>query len=842
MRKKGNYINLWALLKYLLIFLTVTSQFMMTYNTYVQASEQSIGSSQKGKLKPQASDIANGTIGTSSWRIDDQGILYIGPGVMPNSNASDNMRPFKDYADKINKIVITDKLVAGDLVVMFQGLNKVTTIDGMLNLDTSRVRNMYGMFQNMTSLKTLDLSGFDTSNVTSMANMFSEDRALTSVDVSNFDTSNVTNMANMFLNNPSLTSVDVSGFDTSNVTAFQAMFAYDNSLTSIDVSNFDTSKATSMGSMFLGNDSLKSVDVSNFDTSNVTDFSAMFAYDASLKSIDVSSFDTSKATNMNTMFYYMKKLETLDLSGFDTKNVTSINGMLQNNNVLRQLKLGKKFKFRDTTASLPEIVRNSVNTGKWINLGDGEADTPRGSNIWSSAELMKNYDGSKDADTYVWQTVGKNITVRYVDESGKTLCEDVVLSGNVGENYSTEQKKFAGYEFKEVQGGEAEGKFSNQELVITYIYSKKASQIKVHNSIIYTGDSWKPQDNWDQTIDENDESVSFEEFQRNGLIKGNVDTNRIGEYKIQYRYHGVTAEATVTVLQNQQILTGSNLVKYVGDTLPNDSEFKALARDKKGQTTGVHFDKTKINMNEAGRYDVLLTSDDGQIKTVTVEVKDNQQKVTGQDVTKYVGDKMPADSEFKASATDKTGEEVAVSIDKSQVNMTQAGDYNVELKTADHQTKLVKVHVKADQRKIQAQDVTIKVGSKMPADSEFAAKATDKDGKNLLLTIDKSKVNVNQIGDYEVLIKASDGQTKTVKVHVKKEQQQIDKKSTVIVKYVDEQGHEIANDEVISGTAGSKYTSEAKEIAGYELIEKPRNQTGILVADNKTIIYQNVRE
>ncbi len=143
---------------------------------------------------------------------------------------------------------------------------------------------------------------FDTSDTTSMSFMFDDCSSLTSLDVSGFDTSNVTDMSWMFVNCSSLTSLDVSGFDTSNVTGMRCMFADCSSLTSLDVSSFDTSNVTIMGGMFNGCSSLTSLDVSGFDTSNVTIMSWMFAGCSSLTSLDVSSFDTSKVTNMWWMF------------------------------------------------------------------------------------------------------------------------------------------------------------------------------------------------------------------------------------------------------------------------------------------------------------------------------------------------------------------------------------------------------------------------------------------------------------------------------------------------------------------------------------------------------------
>ncbi|MGL9795567.1 hypothetical protein IGJ53_002334 [Enterococcus sp. DIV1283b] len=150
-----------------------------------------------------------------------------------------------------------------------------------------------------------------------------------------------------------------------------------------------------------------------------------------------------------------------------------------------------------------------------------------------------------------------------------------------------------------------------------------------------------------------------------------------------------------------------------------------------------------------------------------VIVKENQQNITAQDVTAYVGDEIPSDEAFNASATDKAGNEIEVTIDKSRVDMNTAGDYDVIVKAKDEQTKTVKVHVLANQQNITAQDVTAYVGDEIPSDEAFNASATDKAGNEIEVTIDKSRVDMNTAGDYDVIVKAKDGQTKTVKVHVK---------------------------------------------------------------------------
>ena len=69
------------------------------------------------------------------------------------------------------------------------------------------------------------------------------------------------------------------------------------------------------------------------------------------------------------------------------------------------------------------------------------------------------------------QIVGGSVIAKYVDAAGNTISDNVVKSGNVGEDYTTEQKTIPGYSFKEIQGP-ASGQFTSQEQTVTYVYTK----------------------------------------------------------------------------------------------------------------------------------------------------------------------------------------------------------------------------------------------------------------------------------------------------------------------------------------------------------------------------------
>ncbi|EMF0202104.1 BspA family leucine-rich repeat surface protein [Enterococcus hirae] len=176
--------------------------------------------------------VETGTWGTSPYTFDENtGVLTIEAGELSGFVESPWYKNKKVDAKAIKKIVLAGKVVAPEnSFLLFSGNTSadkptnVTEIEGLSQLDTSNVTDMSKMFKGMSSITSLDVSGFDTSKVTNMQHMFSGMSSVTSLDVSGFDTSNVTDMANMFRGMSSVTSLDLSGFDTSKVTDMSDMF------------------------------------------------------------------------------------------------------------------------------------------------------------------------------------------------------------------------------------------------------------------------------------------------------------------------------------------------------------------------------------------------------------------------------------------------------------------------------------------------------------------------------------------------------------------------------------------------------------------------------------------
>lgn len=144
----------------------------------------------------------------------------------------------------------------------FYGMENLTTINGLNNLNTSEVTNMTGMFLKCKKLTSLDLSGFKTDKVTHMANMFMECEELVSINLGGFSTKNAENLGNMFLGCHKLQEIDLSGFDTSKAQNMKSMFYNCKSLTSLDASNLEINDEAETGQMFYGCSGMKEIWIS----------------------------------------------------------------------------------------------------------------------------------------------------------------------------------------------------------------------------------------------------------------------------------------------------------------------------------------------------------------------------------------------------------------------------------------------------------------------------------------------------------------------------------------------------------------------------------------------------
>ena len=113
-----------------------------------------------------------------------------------------------------------------DCGTWFASFSNLSAIEGLNNFNTTEVTDLSGMFQDCSSLTSIDLSYFNTPDLILIYEMFEGCSSLVTVDISGVNTANVEYMQEMFNGCSSLTTiyVDRDNWNTGNVTYVDYMF------------------------------------------------------------------------------------------------------------------------------------------------------------------------------------------------------------------------------------------------------------------------------------------------------------------------------------------------------------------------------------------------------------------------------------------------------------------------------------------------------------------------------------------------------------------------------------------------------------------------------------------
>ena len=278
--------------------------------------------------------------------------------VLPN-----NITSLNSFFDECSNIISLDlsNFNSSNVTDMYRMFNKCTRlqyIEGLNKLNTNKVKNMSGMFQNCYEIEFLDLTNFNTSNVINMAGMFKSCNKLKEIKgINNFNTYNVTDMKIMFGDCYELEYLDLSNFRTKNVTDMKKMFNKCTKLKEVKLNNFDTSNVTNMMFMFSQCYKLTNIQgINKFNTANVTEMNSMFNECSDLEYLDLSNFNTSKVNNMIFMFYKCNKLRVLNLLNFDISNCND-----EGRKEMFSLNKGMNFQFITNNKMLESFILNSYN-------------------------------------------------------------------------------------------------------------------------------------------------------------------------------------------------------------------------------------------------------------------------------------------------------------------------------------------------------------------------------------------------------------------------------------------------------------------------------------------------
>lgn len=528
--------------------------------------------------------------------LDSTGVLHIPGGSVSFSGvAPDGLSALEEVISdpmKVTKIVFEGPLaIHGSADSLFNYLKNLTEIENLSYLDTSDVTNMAGMFE-WTAITTLDLGSFNTSKVTDMRQMFMFTHLKTIDNLTSLDTSNVENMNQMFARSDFET-LDVTQFNTSKVKDMKWMFLLNPNLERLDLSSFDTSSIENMNIMFSESPNIKELTLGpNFQF-------VMFTwvpsppqnekYTGKWRNVGSGTVDIPRGKNIWTADEFEKKFDPTkdadtyvwqpvlrgadvtvhyqdekgnsiapddilggnedspftatqkDISGYTFKEVQGATSGIFTDKAQTVTYIYTKdvVKGADVTVQYQDETGKEIAPSKVISGNVGEAYTSEQLSIkgYTFKEVQGSANGTitdkAQTVTYIYTKVvvvqGGDVTVRYQDENGKTIASDKVLSGNVGDSYTSEQLAIEGYTFKEVRGN-LSGQFTDQAQTVTYVYTKENDEVVGNPSPTPTPKpEEKPDSKTDQKTDET-KSKTKTETEAEATKKGE-EFPKTGEYQ-----------------------------------------------------------------------------------------------------------------------------------------------------------------------------------------------------------------------------------------------------------------------------------------------------------------------
>ena len=408
---------------------------------------------------------------------------------------------------------------------------------------------------------------------------------------------------------------------------------------------------------------------------------------------------------------------------------------------------------------------------------------------------------------YYYRVKDAVVHVRYLEKGTDIVLADPDrIDGKVDEDYQTTPKEIDGYQLVEHTGNE-KGKFEVEPLTITYYYLYKTKA-----TVQYI----------DKITGEILEESTTEGLEGDDFVTESKDFEN-------YILDEEPPEKVVKMTKEEQILkyyyvhiSGGVIEKHI-DIISNEILANAAYEGNEG-------DDYDIPSRTFEGYDLvedkLPTNSNGKMKIEPIEViyyYIYRTKVTAEYIDKNTGEKLTEDVVQDGHEGDKYETERKNFEDYKLVEVPANADGDM---TKDEITvTYYYVHVSGG---VIVNHIDIKTGKQLIDE----AKEEGYEG-------DPYETHEENIPEYDLVKEKYPENAKgKMTIDPTRVTYYYIKITEVNVKYVDkETGEEIEEPTNIPGHEGDDYTTEPKDVPGYDLIEEPENKDGTMTADPIDVIY-----
>lgn len=458
------------------------------------------------------------------------------------------------------------------------------------------------------------------------------------------------------------------------------------------------------------------------------------------------------------------------------------------------------------------------------------------------------------------------VIAEYVDESNQEIADSISQTGLIDNEYTTSAKEIYGYTLKEVKGAE-KGKYTAEEITVTYIYSKNTGDVTKNEvtktgrekvtsvdgvfnyTLSYTGKIEKYLGKATLTLVDTipyeiDEQLSS--YSNNGQCTYDKDSLTITctkEFTINKEKQEINTSFDLSLVFKN--INKENVTNQVKSTLTygkeeTTDEDETNTKVLKGTVKAIYVD-TSDNVIAAeelsegfGGADYETTEKEILGYTLTKEpVNKNGQYIAEKEIlVKYVYDKNIGTSEEELT---KVGLEKADSIDSAFeytiTYHTQIKDYVGEVKILIEDLLPYEI----DEEKSNLGNVCKYTKGKLICEYNKVINTVE-DGN---IFIEENIVLYFKNVDSKLVI----NQVKSTLTYGEEEKTNEDSTATevasgaLLVKYVDEDGNELADSITETGLVGSEYKTSKKVIDGYYLKEVVGAEKGKYTVEETKVTY-----
>ncbi|EEJ0015094.1 MucBP domain-containing protein, partial [Listeria innocua] len=467
------------------------------------------------------------------------------------------------------------------------------------------------------------------------------------------------------------------------------------------------------------------------------------------------------------------------------------------------------------------------------------------------------------------------VNVFYKDENGDELAPSETISGKSGENYQTTEKTITNYKLKEIEG-QASGQFGDSDTTVTYVYEKADGAPVTVKYVDGDGNELATSDTLNGKIDASYQSTA------KSITGWAVKTTPANA-------NGVFTNANQTVTYVYEKADGAPVtVKYVdgdgnelatSDTLNGkiDAPYQSTAKSITGwavKTTPANANGVFTNTNQTVTY--VYEKADGAPVTVKYVDEDGNElatsdtlngkidapyQSTAKSITGWAVKTTPANANGVFTNANQTVTYIYEKASGAPVTVKYVDEDGNELATPDTLNGKIDAPYQSTAKSLSGWAVkttptnatgvftdtnqTVTYVYERVDGAPVTVKYVDGDG-NELATPDTLNGKID--APYQSTAKSITGWTvKTTPANATGVFTDTNQTVTyvyekadgapVTVKYVDEDGNELATPDTLNGKLDTSYAATAKNLSGWKLTATPANATGVFTTDAQTVTF-----